>query len=81
MKVYDEGKTELIEKYSEICLRRIWDGERFSWWMSNMLHKFEETSDFNEKMYNSEIEYYLKSDAGRRVIAEQYVGLPFDKVE
>jgi len=80
-KVYGEGKTDLTERYSEICLRRIWDGERFSWWMSNLLHKFEDTSDFNAKMYESEIAFYLKSDAGRKVIAEQYVGLPYDKIE
>ena len=80
-KVYGEGRRDLLEKYSEICLRRIWDGERFSWWMSNMLHRFEETSDFAAKMYSSEIEYYLKSESGRAVIAEQYVGLPFDKID
>lgn len=79
-RVYGEGRTELIEKYSEICLRRVWNGERFSWWMSNMLHKFEDTSEFNEKMYASEIEYYLSSEAGKRVIAEQYVGLPYDDI-
>ncbi|MBL4801098.1 MAG: 4-hydroxybenzoate 3-monooxygenase [Emcibacter sp.] len=80
-KVYGEGKTELTEKYSEICLRRVWNGERFSWWMTNMLHNFDDTSDFDKKMYTSEIAYYLDSDAGMRVIAEQYVGLPFDKIE
>jgi len=80
-KVYGEGKIELLKKYSEICLRRIWNGERFSWWMSNMLHKFEGTSEFDEKMHTSEIEYYLTSEAGRRIIAEQYVGLPYDNVE
>ncbi len=80
-KVYGEGKTELVEKYSEICLRRIWNGERFSWWMSNMLHTFEETSDFEDKMYTSEIDYYLSSEAGKRVIAEQYVGLPFEEIK
>ncbi|NOZ66815.1 MAG: 4-hydroxybenzoate 3-monooxygenase [Alphaproteobacteria bacterium] len=80
-KAHGEDKTELIEKYSEICLRRIWNGERFSWWMSNMLHKFEETSDFEDKMYTSEIDYYLSSEAGRRVIAEQYVGLPFEEIK
>lgn len=80
-KTYREGRKDLIEKYSEICLRRIWNGERFSWWMSNMLHKFEETSDFAAKIYTSELNYYLESDAGRKVIAEQYVGLPFDKIE
>ncbi len=80
-KVYAEDRPELIEKYSEICLRRVWNGERFSWWMSNILHKFEGTSEFEVKIHNSEIEYYLKSKAGQAVIAEQYVGLPYDEIE
>ena len=80
-KVYAEGKTHLLEKYSEICLRRIWNGQRFSWWMSNMLHSFEDTSAFEANIHTSDLEYHLRSEAGRKVIAEQYVGLPFDKVE
>lgn len=80
-RVYGEGRTDLLEKYSEICLRRIWNGQRFSWWMSNMLHDFEETSAFEANIHTSDIEYHLQSEAGRRVIAEQYVGLPFEKIE
>ncbi len=80
-KVYSEGETNLLEKYSEICLRRIWNAERFSWWMSNVLHTFEETPEFESRMHTSEIHYYLKSEAGRKIIAEQYVGLPYETVE
>jgi len=79
-RVYRGGDTAILEKYSEICLRRIWNAERFSWWMSNMLHRFAETHPFEERMHVSDIHYYLQSEAGRRVIAEQYVGLPFEKV-
>ncbi len=80
-KVYGEGRTELIEKYSDICLRRIWNAERFSWWMSTMLHIFENTPAFERKLQESEINYYLHSEAGRKIIAEQYVGLPYEAIE
>lgn len=84
-KVYSEGslegKTRLLERYSEICLRRVWNSQRFSWWMSNMLHNFEATSSFEANIRQSEIEYHLRSESGRRIIAEQYVGLPFENIE
>jgi len=80
-KVYAEGKTELIDRYSKICLRRIWNAERFSWWMSNILHQYEATSEFEKKMHASDLRYHLQSDGGRKIIAEQYVDLPYEKVE
>jgi len=80
-RVYAEGRTDLLEKYSEICLRRVWHGQRFSWWMTNMLHDFEDTPAFESNIHASDIEYHLQSEAGRKVIAEQYVGLPFEKIE
>ncbi|MBT5072832.1 MAG: 4-hydroxybenzoate 3-monooxygenase [Kordiimonadaceae bacterium] len=78
-KVYNEGRTDLIDTYSERCLRRVWNGQRFSWWMTNLLHKFPGTSAFEEKIHSSELEYYLNTEEGRRIIAEQYVGLPYDE--
>ncbi|MDX2369015.1 MAG: 4-hydroxybenzoate 3-monooxygenase [Colwellia sp.] len=80
-KVYGEGRTDLIEKYSDVCLRRVWDGQRFSWWMSNLLHTFENTPTFESKMYKSEVDYYLRSTEGQKVIAKQYVGLPYDEID
>lgn len=79
-RVYKEGREDLIEKYSQTCLRRVWNGQRFSWWMTNMLHKFEGTPAFEEKIHTSELEYYLNTEEGRRIIAEQYVGLPYDEL-
>jgi len=79
--VYTEGRTELTEQYSKTCLRRVWDGERFSWWMSNLLHKFKGTSEFEQKMHKSELDYYLRTETGQKIIAEQYVGLPYDEIE
>ncbi|MGC3874365.1 4-hydroxybenzoate 3-monooxygenase [Halomonas sp. GXIMD04776] len=81
VKVYQEGRTDLIERYSEVCLRRIWKAERFSWWMTSILHKFSEEEDFNARMQRAELDYYTGSEAGLKVIAENYVGLPYESLE
>lgn len=78
-RVYKEGRVDLLEKYSDTCLSRVWNGQRFSWWMTNLLHKFEGTSAFEDKIHASELEYYLSTEEGRRIIAEQYVGLDYDQ--
>lgn len=81
VKVYSEGRTDLLENYSAICLRRIWKAERFSWWMTSLLHRFPDTDDFSRRMQQTELDYYVQSDAGRRTIAENYVGLPYEPIE
>ncbi len=81
VKVYQEGRTDLLEKYSEICLRRIWKAERFSWWMTSMLHDFPENDAFTKRMLQTELEYFVGSEAGRKTIAENYVGLPYEDIE
>lgn len=80
-KVYQEGRTDLIPSYSETCLKRIWKAERFSWWMTSMLHKFSEEEDFASRMQQAELDYYVGSKAGQMVIAENYVGLPYEPLE
>ena len=86
-RVYQAGDTDCIEQYSEIALRRVWNGERFSWWMSNMLHKFDSTDaddvdgETFKRFMESELGYYLSSESGRRVLAEQYVGLPYEELK
>jgi p-hydroxybenzoate 3-monooxygenase len=77
---YHDGKPELLDKYSDIALRRIWKAERFSWWMTSMLHKFDDNT-FNQRMQQAELDYFTGSQAGLTVIAENYVGLPYEKVE
>ncbi|MGE4124552.1 MAG: 4-hydroxybenzoate 3-monooxygenase [Pusillimonas sp.] len=79
-KVFKEGRADLTAKYSEIALRRIWKAERFSWWMTSMLHKFSDDA-FGKRMQLAELEYYTTSDAGLRTIAENYVGLPYEPIE
>ena len=85
-RVYASGDTTCIREYSRIALRRVWNGERFSWWMSNMLHNFDGASvggmdsETFRRFMDSELAYYLASESGRRVIAEQYVGLPYEEL-
>lgn len=79
-KVYQEGRTDLLERYSEICLKRIWKAERFSWWMTSILHTFPDSDDFSQRIQSSELDYYVHSDAGLTTIAENYVGLPYEPI-
>ncbi|WP_194723224.1 4-hydroxybenzoate 3-monooxygenase [Noviherbaspirillum malthae] len=79
-RTYHEGRTDLLDKYSELCLRRIWKAERFSWWMTSVLHKLGD-DPFGQRIQLADLEYYTGSLAGRTTIAENYVGLPYEKVE
>lgn len=81
VKVYQEGRTDLIERYSQTCLKRIWKAERFSWWMTSMLHNFSDEEDFNSRMQLAELDYVTSSTAGMTTIAENYVGLPYESLE
>ena len=78
--IYLDGRTDLIERYSETCLRRVWKAERFSWWMTTMLHELT-SDDIDKKLIDAELDYVLNSEAGLRTIAENYVGLPFERLE
>jgi p-hydroxybenzoate 3-monooxygenase len=81
LKVYREGRGDLLERYSQVCLKRVWKAERFSWWMTSMLHKFPGTDAFSQRMQQTELEYFVGSEAGRKTIAENYVGLPYEPIE
>ena len=82
VKVYKEGRTDLLEKYSELALRRVWKGERFSGFMTNLLHDFGDHKDaWDQKMQQADREYFFNSYAGLVNIAENYVGLPYEEVE
>ncbi|MEB0108608.1 4-hydroxybenzoate 3-monooxygenase [Pseudomonas sp. MH9.3] len=81
LKVYGEGRVDLLEQYSAICLRRVWKAERFSWWMTSMLHQFPESDSFTQRIAESELDYFIHSRAGRQTIAENYVGLPYEAIE
>ncbi|WP_151799655.1 4-hydroxybenzoate 3-monooxygenase [Acinetobacter nosocomialis] len=75
---YAEGSEQGINEYSEKCLQRVWKAERFSWWMTHLLHRFETESEFDHKIKQAELSYVLGSIAGKTTLAENYVGLPYD---
>lgn len=77
---YQQNRLDLVARYSEIRLRRIWKAERFSWWMTSILHKFSD-DPFNQRIQEAELDYYTSSLAGKTTIAENYVGLPYEAVE
>ncbi|MGI9390216.1 MAG: 4-hydroxybenzoate 3-monooxygenase [Boseongicola sp.] len=67
-----------IDRYSVDCLRRVWKVERFSWFMSAMLHQFPENSPFENRMQRAEFDHITGSETAARSLAENYVGLPLD---
>jgi p-hydroxybenzoate 3-monooxygenase len=80
LSVFEDGRTDLIERYSATCLRRVWQAERFSWWMTTLLHRLDD-DPFNRRIQLAEQHYFTSSEAGRKTIAENYVGLPYEVLE
>lgn len=85
-KAYNDNDHDAVLRYSEIALRRVWQTERFSWWMSNMLHDFKDDpvniqdAKIAERFMESELDFYLNHEEGQKVMAMQYVGLTFEDV-
>ena len=75
---YATGKTHLLERYSATCLRRVWKAQRFSWWMTSMLHRFDTDNVFDQRRQIAELDYVTSSRAAMTTLAENYVGLPWD---
>jgi len=75
---YKSGKRNLIESYSETCLRRVWKVQRFSWWMTSMLHLFDTDNAFDKRRQGAELDYVTSSRAASQTLAENYVGLPME---
>jgi p-hydroxybenzoate 3-monooxygenase len=73
---YGAGRTDLLEAYSATCLRRIWKAQRFSWWMTSMLHLFDGDGAFDRRRQLAELDYVTSSTAAATALAENYVGLP-----
>lgn len=72
-----EGNEEGIERYSDRALARIWKAERFSWWMTSLLHRFPEQSVFDLKMQSAELAFLQSNAEAQSVMAQNYVGLPY----
>lgn len=75
---YKFGNESLLKRYSEIALRRIWKAQRFSWWMTSILHRFPGENSFDHRRQLAELDYLTGSRAASQSLAENYVGLPFD---
>ena len=73
---YASGRTESLDGYSSVALRRVWKAERFSWWMTSMLHRFPGGDEFQYRMQLAELDYVTSSSAAATALAENYVGLP-----
>lgn len=67
----------LLGSYSSACLSRVWRAEHFSWWLTSLLHRFPDTTPFMQKLQQAELRYLVSSQSAARVLAENYVGLPF----
>lgn len=75
---YTTASSELLDAYSATCLRRIWRTQRFSSYMTGILHRFEDHSPFERQVQLAELDYLTSSRAAAQSLAESYVGLPFD---
>ena len=73
---YRTGSTTGLDRYSATALRRVWKAERFSWWLTTLMHRFDSHSPFERRMQLAELDYLTGSRAGMTTLAENYVGLP-----
>lgn len=72
-----EGSQAGIEAYSARALARIWKAERFSWWLTGLMHRFPENGAFAQRMQRAELDYLVSSEHAMAALAENYVGLPY----
>ena len=70
-------KTYQLPHTGKLSLARVWKAERFSWWMTLMLHRFADREAFDHRMQEAELAYLASSEAAQTSLAENYVGLPF----
>lgn len=75
---YKEGRVDLLDRYSADCLRRVWKAERFSWYMTTMLHRNENEGEFEQRIHFADLDLVRTSGASALSLAENYIGLPFD---
>jgi p-hydroxybenzoate 3-monooxygenase len=73
---YESGRTQWLDEYSDVCLRRVWKAQRFSWWMTSTLHRSPGENAFDHQRQIADLDYITSSRAAMTSLAEQYVGLP-----
>jgi len=74
---YQSGDSSGLDGYSSKALARVWKAQRFSWWMTTLLHTFPDSIDYDKKLQQTDLEYLFSSEAAQSSLAENYVGLPF----
>ena len=74
---YAGNGSELLDRYSETALRRVWSAERFSWWLTTLMHRFPDSTPFDLRVQEAELEHLARSDRAQAAMAEQYAGIPF----
>ena len=74
---YREKRNDLLDRYSELCLNRVWKAIRFSWWFTSLMHKFND-DPLGYRLQIAELDYLAGSTAAKTAMAENYVGLPFE---
>jgi p-hydroxybenzoate 3-monooxygenase len=77
---YKERRTDLLDRYSDAALRRVWKAIRFSWWYTSVLHKYDD-DPMSRRLQVAELDYLVGSEAGQTMLSENYVGLPYEKFE
>jgi p-hydroxybenzoate 3-monooxygenase len=75
---YRSGRSDALGSYSQTCLRRVWKAQRFSWWMTTMLHQPADGNAFDRRRQLAELDYLTGSENAQRALAENYTGLPLD---
>ena len=75
---FSKGDDRYLETYSDMALRRVWASERFSWWLTKLLHVFPDDDAFETRVKLSEFDHLLRSNHAAAMVAEQYAGLPFE---
>ena len=74
---YSRGDDSGLDSYSERALARVWKGQRFSWWMTTMLHRFPDNTPYDQRLQETDLAYLFSSRHALASLAENYVGLPF----
>ncbi|WP_297342121.1 FAD-dependent monooxygenase, partial [Pseudophaeobacter sp.] len=72
-----QGDDEGLDRYSERALSRVWKAERFSWWMTNLLHRYPHMSEFDIKMQQADVAFLKSNTQAQSVLAQNYIGLPY----
>ncbi|MGH8152399.1 MAG: 4-hydroxybenzoate 3-monooxygenase [Rhodanobacteraceae bacterium] len=77
---YRDHRPEIMQRYSELCLQRVWKAERFTWWMTTALHRLDQDA-FGQRIQAADVSYNMGTVAGRTCLAENYTGLPYEPID